>query len=201
VRHPAGALAIACARRNDLAGKLHHGLAELEAARAFGERESIVAAETNVIGTLNLMKRHDHALARSQALIARLGNQDSGNLPWVWSMHVNALVGLGRHAEVRACALQVWALLQRYERPLLAGKWTEMLSREGRHEDAARITGFLLQTCDARNIPAIGETRQLLDAAEALSCPALGRERWLRHVDEGRSFDETAAFACIGAPP
>lgn len=195
-----GALAIACARRNDLEGKLRHGLAELEAARAFGPGANADAAETNVIGTLNLMNRHDEALARSQALIARAGNEDSGNLPWIWSTHVNALVGLGRHAEVRACARQVWALLQRYERPLLAGKWTEMLSAEGRHEDAARITGFMLQTCEARNIPAIGETRQLLDTAEALSRAALGSERWLRHVDEGRSFDETRAFACLGVP-
>jgi len=101
---------------------------------------------------------------------------------------------------VRACARQGWALLQRYERPLLAGKWTEMLSNEGRHEDAARITGFLLQTCEAKDIPTIGETRQLLDAAEAVSRLALGGERWLRHVDEGRSFDETRAFACLGAP-
>ena len=196
-----GALAVACARRNDLEGKLHHGLAELEAARAFGLHVSADAAETNVIGTLNLMKRHDEALARSQALMARLGNEDSGNLPWVWSTHVSALVGLGRHAEVRACARQVWALLQRYQRPLLAGKWTEMLSAEGRHEDAARVTGFLLQTCEAKGIPTIGETRQLLDAAEAVSRPALGSERWLRHVDEGRSFDETKAFASLGASP
>jgi predicted ATPase/DNA-binding winged helix-turn-helix (wHTH) protein len=196
-----GALAVACARRNDLEGKLHHGLAELEAARAFGLHVSADAAETNVIGTLNLMKRHEEALARSQALLARLGNEDSGNLPWVWSTHVNALVGLGRHAEVRTCARQVWALLQRYERPLLAGKWTEMLSNEGRHEDAARVTGFLLQTCEAKDIPTIGETRRLLDAAEAVSRPALGSERWLRHVDEGRSFDATRAFACLGASP
>jgi hypothetical protein len=196
-----GALAIACARRNDLEGKLRHGLAELEAARAFGLGVTTDAAETNVISTLNLMNRHDEALARSQALIARLGNEDSGNLPWVWSTHVNALVGLGRHAEVRACARHVWALLQRYERPLLAGKWTQMLSTEGRHEDAARVTGFLLQTCEAKDIPTTGETRQLLDAAEAVSRPALGSERWLRHVDEGRSFDEIRAFACIGVSP
>ncbi len=195
-----GALAVACARRNDLEGKLRHGLAELQAARAFGLHVSADAAETNVIGTLSLMKRHDEALARSQALMARLGHEDSGNLPWVWSTHINALVGLGRHAEVRACARQVWALLQRYERPLLAGKWTEMLSAEGRHEDAARITGFLLQTCEDKNLPAIGETRQLLDAAETASRAALGSERWLRHFDEGRSFDETRAFACLGAP-
>jgi hypothetical protein len=31
--------------------------------------------------------------------------------------------------------------------------------------------------------------------SQAVSRPALGSERWMRHVDQGRSFDETRALA------
>ena len=195
------ALAWAFDQLGDVESELRHRLAECEAARQSDLQASADSAETNVVTALIKLERFEEALARSQRLLARLADEDSGNAVYAWAGHIGALVGLQQHDGVRAAARRFWALVQRFRFPYLASKWAVMLNAEGRHEDAARIVGFVHQATEAGCGPMPAFSRAEIARVEAVARAAIGDERWVRGVEQGRGFDEARAFACVGAAP
>ncbi len=193
-----GSLAMLCSDLGDHEGQLQHRMQEQLAALAGGFQHAADSAETNIVSTLNSLGRHDEALARAQSALARLGDEDSGNLCYLWSELVTAQVSLGQHAQVRAGARRFWTLLQRYQREHLACHLVVMLVNEGQAEPAALAAGYLLQAMQAGGGGVPATSRNTLDKSTQTARQQLGEQRWEQALAQGRSLDEAGLFRCLG---
>lgn len=195
-----GTLALCAGHRRDYESELRHRRDELAAARRANNPDMVDAAETNIVATLHNLGRYDEALTHVDLLLERLAGDTGSNRAYALAMRSAALVRLGRHAEVRAGARELWAALERLRLPHLAVDWALMLANEERHREAARVSGLLLQTSERGGEGLLRGARELFDTVRTRGCAALGEARWQAEQDHGRSAPVDAVFGWIGAP-
>jgi hypothetical protein len=183
----------------DLETALRHRRAEAVAARRGHWRDRENAAQTNVLACLVNLGRYAEALPEADALIARLGDEDTANMAYALFMQTAALRRLHRNDEVRAAARRLWPRLKRYHIQQGACEWLPVLASESRHTDAARLSGFLVEAIERDGDGMDGASRKTFDEAETLGRAALGDAAWERAVLEGRALDDAGAYACLGA--
>ncbi len=193
-----GTLAACAEFRRDYEAAVRHRRAELAAARRGRWHDRENAAQTNVIAALANLARFDEALAEGDELIARMGNEDSANMAYALIIRTAVLRRLQRFDQVRAEARRLWRSMKRYGVLQGACEWVEMLVAEGRHDAAARLSGFILQTYEREGQGLARGPREIFDLAEAQGRAALGDAAWERALHEGRAQDDAGAFACLG---
>jgi predicted ATPase/DNA-binding winged helix-turn-helix (wHTH) protein len=196
----AGTQAFACELLGDWENHLEHRMREAELARRTGQAVTADAAETNVIFALHKLGRCEEALARSTALLARIGDSDSENAAYAWENHTAALIELGRFAEVRALAPQAVAVLRRFDLPHFADQAALMLALERHPRNAARLLGHAHQAYESRGRRLEDSCAANLARIEALVRDALDDATYKRLVAEGRALDEAAAGHLLQQP-
>lgn len=195
----AGALAHACHVRGDTEGKLAQRLREHELATRSGKPLLADVAETNIVAALHQLGRDDEALARANALLARIGSQESLNVAFAWLGRIGALVSLNRWSEVRADVPRAHALMQRFRLPVLADVFAIIAGRQGRPRAAALLIGHAHSAYAAAGRALEPQSLEHLAEAEAAARAALGTALFERLVDEGRGLDDAAAESIVVA--
>lgn len=201
-----GAQVRAAITRGDQAAVLAGRETEAALARQLGERDTVDAAESSIVGVLTALGRPAEAVERGVALLARLENDGgrSGNLPWAFSGLIGALLALGRADEARALMPRGLAACRRFATPALVLEMTSLAIVDGRFRDAAALIGYARAVYEARGIEM--ERREKAQFADKWAqvqhvlTPAVAQASMLR----GRTLDDADAEAlAVGhaAPP
>jgi len=193
--------ALACDLRGDHEGRLRHRLMEYDLACRLGRQVSADAADTNVVAALVKLGRHEEALARSGALLERLGNSDSINAAYAWNGYLGSLLALGRHDEFRAAAPRAARVLRKFGLPVLTDQYAVLVAQEGRAHDAARLIGHARSAFKATGMAMEEATRNNLDRAERIVRASLDETTFDKCVAEGRLFDNATADRIALGPP
>src|SRR5262249_5394273 len=185
-----GALSNADLARNDHAAELIGRLREVELARAVGNINAMEAAESNVVNVLNVLGRSAEAAERGRALLARVDPDSSGlsgNLPWVLSALVMALVRTGARDEARTLVARAYAAGRRFLAPTTSASVVELPLREKRLDVAARLIGYA-RTFHAECGELIdpGDEAVLRDITREIARD-LGEARTAALIEEGRA--------------
>jgi hypothetical protein len=188
-----GALAHACHLRNDYEGKLAHRLREQELALRLGRDSLAEVAETNIIAALQQLGRHEEALARADALLARIGGSESLNVAYAWQGRISLLMLLRRWDEARADLPRVLPLCRRFELPILTDLFAWMAAHEGRPHAAALLIGHARRAYADAGRGMEADALGHLAEAEALARPLLGDAEFAHQVALGQGLDAAAA--------
>ena len=188
-----GAFALASEQRGDLHGRLTHRLAELELARQARSTEQADAAESNVVTALYDVGRVDEALARSAALMQRIGDNGSGNAAYGWVSRLGLLVAAGKIETARTEMPRALAIVKQFDLPNLSEVLSDFAVREGRVRAAARLIGYSRQAYAARSVEIDKAALERLAAAETVVRSRLDEPTVTRLIEEGRLLDDEAA--------
>lgn len=183
----AGTRAAVCSRLGDEEGALEHRRAEVALARACGRPQGADAAETNVAAALIRLGRAGEALAHTEALLARIGREDTINAAYAWRYHVIALLECDRHAEARAALPQLQAVHRRCGIALPREPQVVLLALDGRLADALRLGAH------AGSRHGGLEAFPALTIALAQARAALGPVQTAQLEAEGATLDDAAA--------
>lgn len=185
-----GALAFAEVVRGDYEKVLAHRLAELQIARNAGFEHEADVAESNIVAALEMLGRKDEALARSTALLARIGASGSVNSAYAWNSHIGMLIEAGDLAAARACFPRAREVMKTYDLPMLADRMALLAAKEGRVQTAARLIGHARQTYAAHSTEPESDVRENMAKAEALCRARLDEATYEALVEAGRHLDE-----------
>ncbi|HSV69054.1 MAG TPA: winged helix-turn-helix domain-containing protein [Methylibium sp.] len=192
-----GALALAAERRGDLAAVLAAREAEVALAREFGFPEAAVIAESNVVNTLSMLGRHDEALLRGEALLARVDAADGDRNPsmlWILEYVIHARAELGRLDEAHALIGRLWQVMDRTgEQP---GPWLPAMALlaalRGRASEAALLIGRLSHGGANPEVTYQPIDLQRIERARAIAREALGKAEIERLIAAGAALDDAA---------
>ncbi|MBP6902222.1 MAG: winged helix-turn-helix domain-containing protein [Burkholderiaceae bacterium] len=197
-----GALSRAAVIRHDMAALLAGREAELALARQLGDLDAAHAAESSIVNALSGLGRHGEAVQRGQALLARVdadGSGSNGNLPWVISPLLAALLALGRVEAARALLPRALAAGQRFATAAMWPQFCALALAERRYAVAAQLLGYTRQCYQSRGIRFEPAEEQGLQRCEAAVAAALGSESLAAGLQQGRMLDEGAAEALVVA--
>lgn len=189
----AGAEAWACTVNKDYEGMLRHRLREQELAYQQNHQGWADAAETNIIAALHLLGRHEEALSRSRALLARIADPLTGNAAYAWSGLLESLLALGRYDEFRAQAPAAARALRRNGLPYIGDKYALLLALEGKAEAAAHLVGFARRAFEDCGMAVDDASARHLQRAEQLVRQTLDAGTFAACVAAGRALDDAAA--------
>jgi predicted ATPase/DNA-binding winged helix-turn-helix (wHTH) protein len=192
-----GTLAHEANRRGDFEAALGHRTKEHEAWSRMGAHAAADSADSNIVATLHNLGRHEAALERAGALLARLAGKDNINTAYAISTRVSSLTALGHHDEVRREAARTLATVRRYDMPFVLEYWALMLHREGRFHAAARVVGFVQQTYERLGMRFNEENLANVREVEQAVCAALGEQAWRDGMAAGRLLDDAGLLACL----
>ncbi|HSI50262.1 MAG TPA: winged helix-turn-helix domain-containing protein [Ideonella sp.] len=200
-----GALTRAAGIRHDMAALLAGREAEATLARQLGDQDAVDAAESDMLNALCGLARHAEAVQRGHVLLARVdadGSGRNGNLPWVISPLLVALLALNQLDEARALLPRAFAAGHRFATPAMWPQFCSLAVAEQRWPAAAQLLGYTRQCYDVRGMQFEPGEEGSMQRAEASAAAALGPEQlqaWMRH---GRTLDDVAAEAlAAGAMP
>jgi predicted ATPase/DNA-binding winged helix-turn-helix (wHTH) protein len=192
LRH--GSLALAAYRRGDM----HEAIAQHEAELAIAEAQGFVShaevAETNLLVALANVNRGDEATARGLALLSRVP-EDSGNLPWLMSIVLHALVQQGRIGEALALLPRGWQAFQRFDVPNILPRLAWVVVAQRRFDAGARLLSHARQAYAQRGITPDSDDRETFAAIDLQLHEALDTGRLAMLEREGRLLSDEAARA------
>lgn len=195
-----GALMRAALTRGDRLAVLAGREAELALALTLHDQNAADAAESNLVGALVSLERNAEAAERGLALLARVdadGSGSNGNMPWVLSALMAALVTLGRLDDARALLPRAFAAGRRFATPTLALPFCMLAAAEQRLRAAARLVGYARQSHETRSVEFDPDEEAVLATVQATVSAALGDEQAAGLVRQGRSLTEEAAEALV----
>ena len=145
-----GSLALEYRRRGDFETAWRHQLDEADEAERAGLREIADNAQSNLVATLNGLGRHDEALSRIDALLARSGDHASPLGAYNRIQKLNALIGLKRLDAAQAFAIEALPWGRRYDVPDIVQVIAQLCALQGRTSVAALLLGHYRQRLAAR---------------------------------------------------
>ena len=166
---------------------------EHELATRDGRYTTADAADTNVVAVLNKLGRHEEALARSDAILARMAGSDSGNAAYAWLGHLSALVSLRRFAAFRAAAPRAASIMRKNGVPQITPLYAMVLAEEGRAHDAVRMIGYARRAFELCGMALDRTPQGKLDAAGRIARTRLDQATFDALVAQGRLLDDAAA--------
>lgn len=199
-----GALSRAALIRGDPAGLLAGRLAEAALARQLGDQDALDAAESSIVNALCGLGRHDEAVQQGLTLLARVdadGSGGNGNLPWVISPLLEALVALGRIAEAQSLLPRAFVAGRRFATATLWPQFCALVLAERRYPALAQLVGYTRQCFESRGLRFEPRDAAILQRSEDGARDALGPETMIDALLQGRGLDEAAAEALVVHAP
>lgn len=196
-----GALAIASDLRGDYPALLVAREAEVALAHELDLLESEVAAESNVLYALIVLGRHEEALRRGLALLARVdagdGDRDT-SVAWVLEYVIQAQAELGLLDEAHALLGRLWGVLERWgESPAL---WfplmTLVAALRGRATETALLIGRVGHEA-ARSVSYSAPSLSAVQRARMIAVTALGEAEVERLITAGAALGDKEIRAVV----
>jgi predicted ATPase/DNA-binding winged helix-turn-helix (wHTH) protein len=187
-----GTLALVAARRGDHEAELAARRQELAVAREAGRQTAVDAAETNVVGALNKLGRHEEALGIARGLVQRLDGRHSANLAWAWDGLLTALLSLGRTAQACESLRTAVAACAEFNLPIFKPQLARLAWLRQRPEAAAQLLGHALQDFHRRGIAT--DDFEQIESISAEAQRLLGVDMFRALVEQGRSLDEAGSL-------
>jgi non-specific serine/threonine protein kinase len=179
-----------------LAGDLDGALRWVQQERAMvrGEAPDLTnVVEGNLAFFLGSMQRYEEALAVSGPLLDRIGDSDSGNLPYAWYAHLRALLEQGHLAEARRVMLRAQVAARRFNRPILTDLCALLVALEGQPRAAALLLGHAQAEYEACGMVIEQDPTSDVVRTRALALQGLTPEALDALVAQGRTLDHAGA--------
>lgn len=181
-----------CVAAGDLEGALRWHQRELEVVRG-ADQDSVDAVECNLAFLLGDLQRHEEALAITGPLLQRLGDAASGNAPYAWQAHLQALLSLQRLPEARRGMPRALAAARRVNLPIVGTLCALLAALEGRPRVAARLLGHAQAEHLASDAPFDEAPGSAAAQIRARVLAQLASEEFDALVSAGRALDHGGA--------